>query len=213
MKHRSGSAARDRFLRGCVAGSLASAASLTAHVAAGAATPSVLAFGLTLVTSVLVATGLAGRRLGTGRILVLATVAQTAFHVLFTIFPSGGVLVKGSSGDATAGHLHHHDPAAGLAALTSVPHAGGTPAWSAGPMLVWHVAAVVLITWMVRRGEDFLLGTTAAALTGVRVALSSTTGTPPVVGFGPQLVLAHCPVPCTGAPVRAPSARGPPRSV
>ncbi len=188
-------------------------ASLTAHVAAGASPPSALVLGLTLVTSVLAATGLAGHRLGTGRILVLATMAQGAFHGLFTVFPSGSALAEGSSGDSAARHLHHHDPAAALTALTSVSQAGGAPAWSAGPMLAWHAAAVVLITWMVRHGEDVLLGTTAAALTGVRVALSSTTGTPPVTSFGPQLVLAHCPVPCAGSPVRVPAARGPPRSV
>lgn len=130
-----------RTLRGAVFAWSAVLLAAAAHTLAGGGAPSLLFCALVAIAATPAAMLVAGPRASAGRTVAAVLVAQTAFHVAFSMIGDLG------RWDAAQGaHAHHAGMV--LSAFTTAP----APAMSAG-MLAAHAAAAVVSAAIVRRGE------------------------------------------------------------
>lgn len=133
-----------RALRGVLAASVATFVALLSHVTAGGEVPGWVGVVVPLALSAVVCTALAGRRLSPWRLAIAVGISQFLFHALFVLGASGPSVAPASSG-------HHH--AAGM----SMPAAEATVAVSLAQsdtiMWAWHVAAALVTTVALYRGE------------------------------------------------------------
>lgn len=133
-----------RLVRGWLCAAFATFLAGASHAAAGGSVPLAAAV-LALAVSALVCVLLAGRRLGTSRIVVAVLVSQASFHALFEMFAA----VPASAGN----HLgaHQHEVAAPL-----LPSA--TTALAQSEMTLFmglsHLCAAAVTVFLVQRGES-----------------------------------------------------------
>lgn len=144
-----------RLLRAAAATAVILALAVGAHTAAGGTLPApVLLFALGTFTFAGV-TATAGRRFRPGRLFLVLGAAQLGLHQAFALLtPANPVTcIPGPGGPALSGHH-----GAVLDCLpAAVPAAAGHGLHDAGPALfLAHLAAVVLSTLALARGEDAL---------------------------------------------------------
>lgn len=198
-----------RVLRGGMAASIATLVALGGHLVGGGAMPSWLGVFLPWWLAVAACTVLAGSRFSLPRMGLAVLSSQALFHGLFT---------AGTPGDPSitlvappGSHLGHgaHTAPGGAVSMTAPPHTGhgGDGVMTAADhalhgshsdlqMLLWHLAAAVVTTLLLQRGEDLLLR--CAALVG---SVLNMLGRPPHAVALPSLVL---PGPSRPVPESAP---------
>ncbi len=137
-----------RVARGIAVGSVATFAAALAHVTAGGAVPAVLGVMVPWMLAIAACTTLAGRRWSFVRVTLGVTVAQSLFHVLFTL----GSL--GTSSSDGGGHIHGD-----LSALPNITTTSGTPQVS---MMLAHFAVVAVTVLLVALGDHILQRARAA---------------------------------------------------
>lgn len=140
---------QSRAVRGLLAASFATLGAFLSHLSAGGPMPGWLGFAVPWVLSVLVCTGLAGRRLSLARLALGVGASQLMFHALF-------VLGTAPPGPTTpAPHLHTASAMASAAA-----GAAGTMPDALMPsdssMWLWHGVAAVATIAVFHRGERTL---------------------------------------------------------
>ena len=141
-----------RLLRAAAASAVILALAVGAHTAAGGTLPApVLLFALGAFTLAGV-TATAGRRFRPGRLFLVLGAAQLGLHQAFALLTPANPV----SCTPGPGHGGHHG--AVLDCLpAAVPAAAGHGLHDAGPALfLAHLAAVVLTTLALARGEDAL---------------------------------------------------------
>lgn len=193
-----------RLLRGGMAASLATAVALGGHLVGGGTVPSWLGVAVPWWLAVTICTVLAGSRFSLPRMGLAVLSSQALFHVLFTVGAPGEPsrpLV-----DPPGSHLGHGLHATGTLASSHAGH-GAAGSDQVGvvaehalhgqhldlQMLLWHLAAALVTTVLLQRGESFLLR--CAALVGSVLVLLST---PPHSPALPRLVLPRRPRPTPG---------------
>ena len=150
---------QQRALRATAAATLATFVALLSHVAAGGAPPSALGALLPWALSLLVSLVGVGRRLSLARLGAAVTASQVIFHTMFVL---GVVPLAGSTASAAAltGSSGAHSLHAGhmsLPASLSSP-AGIAAAMPDVAMLAAHLAAAIITTALLHRGERLLAG-------------------------------------------------------
>lgn len=200
-----------RLLRGGMAASIATLVALGGHLVGGGAMPSWLGVAVPWWLAVTACTVLAGSRFSLPRMGAAVLISQTLFHGLFTagtpgdpsitlVAPPGSHLGHGAhiplgEGTSPGSSLHSDHGADGVAAAAE--HSlHGTHADL--QMLLWHLAAALVTTLLLQRGENFLL-----RCTGLIISVLNVLGRPPQAVALPHLVLPgpSRPVP-EGAPLR-----------
>ncbi|GAA4519554.1 hypothetical protein GCM10023160_03510 [Brachybacterium paraconglomeratum] len=205
-----------RLLRGGMAASLATLVALGGHLVGGGAMPSWLGVALPWWLAVTVCTVLAGSRFSLPRMGVAVLSSQALFHGLFTAgTPGDPSITLVAPPGSHLGHGAHHatagDPG-GTGSPASPSHAGhGADGVATAAdhalhgshadlqMLLWHLAAAVVTTLLLQRGEDFLL-----RCAGLVDAVLTVLGRPPHAVTLPTLVL---PGPARPVPESAPLRR------
>lgn len=139
-----------RLLRAGAAATLTTGASLVAHALGGghvASAPAVLVLGaITFSVTLMIATGLAGRRMRAPHVIGLVVSGQAAFHCVLSLVPHHAL----SSSIAPGGHHHHAAPPALDAALPSVQAATHS---MTTPMVTAHLLAALVVGLGVLYGE------------------------------------------------------------
>lgn len=189
-----------RLLRGGMAASLATTVALGGHLVGGGAMPSWLGVAIPWWLAVTVCTVLAGTRFSLPRMAVAVVSSQALFHGLFTagtpadpnltlIAPPGTHLGHGAhSAGAPPGAAAHAGHGADGAAATAEHALHGSHADL--QMLLWHLAAALVTTVLLQRGESFVLR--CAGLVG---AVRDMLRTPPGIPALQRLVLPRRPRP------------------
>lgn len=202
-----------RLLRGGMAASLATLVALGGHLVGGGVMPSWLGVALPWWLAVTACTVLAGSRFSLPRMGMAVLSSQALFHGLFSagtpgdssitlVAPPGSHLGHGAGSATHSGHGAGGSPASPL-------HSGhgadgvvtaADPALHGGhadlQMLLWHLAAAVVTTVLLQRGENLLLR--CAGLVG---SVLNVLGRPPHAVTVPTLVL---PGPSQPVPESAP---------
>ena len=150
-----------RLLRGGVAASVATAVALGGHLMAGAEMPSGLGVALPWWLAVAVCTVLAGTRFSLLRMAAAVLSSQALFHGLFTAGTPGDPTLR--MVDPPGSHLGHGAHTATGSLAGHGPHGAGAvehelhAQHSDLHMLLWHIAAGLVTTVLLHRGESFLL--------------------------------------------------------
>ncbi len=192
-----------RLLRGGMAASLATLVALGGHLVGGAEMPSWLGVAVPWWLAVTVCTVLAGSRFSLPRMGAAVLSSQALFHGLFTagtpgdpsitlVAPPGSHLDHGTHGAPGAGALQEPGALPGSAVHTGHGAEGVVPAAEHAlhgshadlQMLLWHLAAALVTTVLLQRGESFLL-----RCAGLVVSVLDVLRRPPYAVALPGLVL------------------------
>lgn len=138
------------LVRGVSAGSIATFASLCAHVFAGGDMPGPLGIAVPLLLSVMVGVLLAGRKLSHIRLSLSVVASQALFHTLFVL----GTPIDASSAQSAAAAHQHGAPATLMPMLSeqTITHVhGDTTMW------VSHFMSALITVIFLARGEHALI--------------------------------------------------------